>query len=495
MAFVLQNRTQETTTTTGTGTITLAGAVAGFQSFATVGNGNTTYYCITSGSAWEVGLGTYSSAGPTLARTTIYSNSLGTTAAISLTGTSNVFVTLPAEQILGNGKFLQWQSVQTSNFTAVSGYAYPVNTTSGAITVTLPASPNIGDVVQLTDYAGTFATNNLTISPNGSKIDGSSSSVQIITNRQSIALVYIDATQGWIPYSGFNTSTPGYTYSASYLIVAGGGGGGYWDGGGGGAGGVVSGTTTFTSNNTYSVTVGAGGSGATSGGIGTNGGNSTVTGLTAAVGGGFGGSNGIAGTIGAGGSGGGGYGAATTTGGSGTSGQGSAGGNGQPLAGGGPSYGAGGGGGFGAVGGNGTSAVGGAGGVGVVTTLITTTQATSASVGQVVSTSVYFAGGGGGGINDTTGTAGAGGSGGGGAGSKSGVVPTAGSVNSGGGGGGGGGNGGGAQQSGANGGSGCVILSVPTAYYSGTYTGSPTVVTNGSNTVLIFKSSTGSYTA
>ena len=79
MAFALKDRIQETTTTTGTGTITLAGAVTGFQSFAAVGNGNTTYYCITSGSAWEVGLGTYSTTGPTLARTTIYSNSLGTT--------------------------------------------------------------------------------------------------------------------------------------------------------------------------------------------------------------------------------------------------------------------------------------------------------------------------------------------------------------------------------------------------------------------------------
>jgi hypothetical protein len=98
MALVVYNRVQETTTTTGTGTITLAGAVSGFQSFAVVGNGNTTYYTITSGTAWEVGIGTYTASGTTLARTTILSNSLGTTAAISLTGTSNVFVTYPAEQ-------------------------------------------------------------------------------------------------------------------------------------------------------------------------------------------------------------------------------------------------------------------------------------------------------------------------------------------------------------------------------------------------------------
>jgi hypothetical protein len=96
MALVLANRVQETTTTTGTGTVTLAGAVAGFQSFAVIGNGNTTYYTITSGNNWEVGIGTYTSSGTTLARTTILSSSNGG-AAINLSGTSNVFVTYPSE--------------------------------------------------------------------------------------------------------------------------------------------------------------------------------------------------------------------------------------------------------------------------------------------------------------------------------------------------------------------------------------------------------------
>lgn len=96
MALVLANRVQETTTTTGTGTVTLAGAVAGFQSFAVIGNGNTTYYTITSGNNWEVGIGTYTSSGTTLARTTILSSSAGG-AAITLAGTSTVFVTYPSE--------------------------------------------------------------------------------------------------------------------------------------------------------------------------------------------------------------------------------------------------------------------------------------------------------------------------------------------------------------------------------------------------------------
>ena len=97
MALVVADRIQETTTTTGTGTITLAGAVSGFQTFAVIGNGNTTYYCITSGSDWEVGIGTYSTTGPTLARTTILASSAAG-AAITLAGTSTVFCTYPASK-------------------------------------------------------------------------------------------------------------------------------------------------------------------------------------------------------------------------------------------------------------------------------------------------------------------------------------------------------------------------------------------------------------
>lgn len=97
MALVIANRVQETTTTTGTGTITLAGAASGFQSFAVVGDANTTYYTVTSGTDWEVGIGTYSTSGTTLARTTILSSSIGG-GAITLAGTSTVFVTYPAEK-------------------------------------------------------------------------------------------------------------------------------------------------------------------------------------------------------------------------------------------------------------------------------------------------------------------------------------------------------------------------------------------------------------
>ena len=100
MAFVLADRVQETTTTTGTGTVTLAGAVTGFQSFAAIGNGNTTFYTIAdqTGSNWEVGIGTYTSSGTTLSRDTILASSNSGSAVNFGAGTKNVFVTYPAER-------------------------------------------------------------------------------------------------------------------------------------------------------------------------------------------------------------------------------------------------------------------------------------------------------------------------------------------------------------------------------------------------------------
>src|SRR6056300_1542227 len=97
MALVVKDRVRETTTTTGTGTVTLAGAVTGFQSFSAIGDGNTTYYTITDGTDWEVGIGTYTASGTTLSRDTILESS-NSGAAITLAGTSNVFVTYPAEK-------------------------------------------------------------------------------------------------------------------------------------------------------------------------------------------------------------------------------------------------------------------------------------------------------------------------------------------------------------------------------------------------------------
>jgi hypothetical protein len=98
MALVIADRVQETTTTTGTGTVTLLGAATGYQSFAAVGNTNTTYYCIQgqTSAEWEVGIGTYTSSGTTLSRDTVLSSSNAGSAVNFSAGTKNVFVTYPA---------------------------------------------------------------------------------------------------------------------------------------------------------------------------------------------------------------------------------------------------------------------------------------------------------------------------------------------------------------------------------------------------------------
>jgi len=100
MALVLEDRVRETTATAGTGTITLGGAVTGYQSFSVIGNGNTTYYCIAGqgNSEWEVGIGTYSTTGPTLARTTVLSSSNSGSLVNFSAGTKDVFVTYPSEK-------------------------------------------------------------------------------------------------------------------------------------------------------------------------------------------------------------------------------------------------------------------------------------------------------------------------------------------------------------------------------------------------------------
>jgi hypothetical protein len=98
VALVLADRVKETSTTTGTGTYTLAGAVTGFESFGSIGNGNTTYYACTLGSDFEVGIGTYTSSGTTLARTTILQSSNSDNAVNWGAGTKTLFCTQPAEK-------------------------------------------------------------------------------------------------------------------------------------------------------------------------------------------------------------------------------------------------------------------------------------------------------------------------------------------------------------------------------------------------------------
>jgi hypothetical protein len=268
----------------------------------------------------------------------------------------------------------------------------------------------------------------------------------------------------WLALS---TQTVGL-YSANYLVVAGGGGSGAGAGGGGGAGGLLTGSQTLLTGTVYTVTVGAGGVA----GNNVNGGNgeNSVFGSITAIGGG-GGAMG-SGSAGANGGSGGGAGANSgQAGGSGTTGQGNPGGS-APN--GSAPYPSAGGGGAGAAGDNGSGSQSGAGGVGLAS--------------SITGTSVFYAGGGGGAGTVQGAANGAGGNGGGGAGGNPAIAGTA---NTGGGAGGQVNNG---YTLGTSGGSGVVILSVPTTKYSGITTGSPTITTSGSNTVIKFTQS-GSYTA
>lgn len=147
MAFVLADRVQETTTTTGTGTVTLLGAVTGFRSFATIGNANTTYYTIAgqTGSEWEVGIGTYTAAGTTLARTTVLASSNAGSLVTFSAGTKNVFVTYAAGRSLySNGPittnatyYPMFSATNTAGTQEVStATAFTFNPSTGTLTST-----------------------------------------------------------------------------------------------------------------------------------------------------------------------------------------------------------------------------------------------------------------------------------------------------------------------------------------------------------------------
>jgi len=241
----------------------------------------------------------------------------------------------------------QWQSVKTGNFTAVTGEGYFVDTTSTAITVTLPASPSAGDVVVLKDYARQWGTNAVTLA--SGLYDGVTTTATFDTQGQTVTLVYMDGTKGWslvnedttsqlvipgtfVAATGGTITTSGdykiHTFTGDgcfvvssignscaspiggpsevdYLVVAGGGGGSSDWGGGAGAGGFrISNSTCMPAPTTsplasscgitvtaatYPITVGGGGSGGVGptngGGLGTNGSNSVFSTITSTGGG------------------------------------------------------------------------------------------------------------------------------------------------------------------------------------------------------------------
>jgi len=194
MALVAFDRVQETTATTGTGTLTLSGAVTGYQSFAIVGNGNTTYYTIVNGSQWEVGIGTYSTTGPTLARTTILSNSNGNTSPITLSGASNVWADYPAEKAIfkdANGAVNILTNVPNTS------------TTVGTLNVG-DGTYSFSQLGQLATFASAEPVVNTVTVQNTSSSNTAYSSIQVGANNY---------TTGYFLELGTNSST--YSYSAA----------------------------------------------------------------------------------------------------------------------------------------------------------------------------------------------------------------------------------------------------------------------------------------
>lgn len=329
---------------------------------------------------------------------------------------------------------------------------------SGNNTVTIPATDG---TLLIEDNSGNLSVTNLTVTgsvdmtgtgqmliPVGNTSERSDSPIEGMIRYNTDGGGFYEGYEAgeWVK---FTTQSQG-SYAITYLVVAGGGGGQV---AGGGAGGFLEGALTFIPGTIYIITVGAGGA------TGSNGTNSAIVNNVVAIGGGAGstGGPGFAGGSGGGGSNVG-Y---AQPGGAGTSGQGNAGGSGNGAQVGGA--GTGGGGGAGQVGQNGQNPGGGNGGNGLQS--------------SITGSAIYYAGGGGGG-SDVGPPPSSGGLGGGGGAGVDGTANT----------------GGGAGAVFRSGGSGVVILSIPTISYSGTTTGSPTITVNGSFTVVKFTSS-GTYTA
>lgn len=202
---------------------------------------------------------------------------------------------------------ITWQSTaKTANFTAVAGEGYFVDTSSSAITVTLPSSPSVGDEVTVVDYGDNSSVNNITFTSSDDIMNSSDDRI-IDTDSASLSLVYSGATKGWLHSKDSKAdllSEATATFDVDFLVVAGGGGSGRTDyyGGGGGAGGFRTSisadgngggqaadsaiTVTEGSSNTYTVTVGSGGTAPSGSGTGTNGLDSIFATITSKGGGG-----------------------------------------------------------------------------------------------------------------------------------------------------------------------------------------------------------------
>jgi hypothetical protein len=144
----------------------------------------------------------------------------GTTLTLGASGDTVALASGASQSGFGRTGTVDWQTtVKTSGFAATAGEGYFVNTTSGAITATLPGSPTALDIIAFKDYALTFDTNNLTIDPGSNKIEGDTTDMVVNTEGRSVTLVYLDSTQGWKVVNDGN-STAGV--QASFVTATGG---------------------------------------------------------------------------------------------------------------------------------------------------------------------------------------------------------------------------------------------------------------------------------
>ena len=282
-------------------------------------------------------------------------NRTGSTLTLGKSGTTIQLACGATQTGFGRAGSVNWCSTVYTNspgtVTATSGKGFFLNTTSGAITINLPSSPSVGDIVAIKDYANTFDSNNVTVGRGGSKIAGLCLDAKLSTEGESITLVYVDGTKGWLNvntdstvvgnefiiasggnatitcgnykthiftasgcFSVSDAGLPSGSTTLEYFVVAGGGGGGTSAapagsmGGAGGGGMRLSNSPTSgisapvmsplsnpagitASVATFPITVGAGGTVTPNSGspfVSGNGGNSTFSTITSA-GGGFGG--------------------------------------------------------------------------------------------------------------------------------------------------------------------------------------------------------------
>ena len=191
MALVISDRIKETTTTTGTGTYTLGGAITGFETFtANLSNGDTTYYCCTDGTDFEVGLGTFASSGTTLARTAILSSSNSNSAVNWTSGTRNIFCTLPAAKTVfldASGNATLGADLSVGDDLTVNGGVIELRSDSGSVgQIKLYCEVSNNHAQTLSPQAHSEAATNTLTLPGGSTIGNSDATLVSDTGTQTL---------------------------------------------------------------------------------------------------------------------------------------------------------------------------------------------------------------------------------------------------------------------------------------------------------------------